>query len=112
MSVNVILVNEDALCYSVQYSAQDGSTDIVWDGVEQLYNLGYMRSAEYNWYDENWCEDGLISLQFKGTLHLMSCAWGEYMQHQADADYLDSVAIDVCIKHLTTSADSYTMKSR
>ena len=99
-----VLVHELTHATAYKYSAQDGSTDIVWDGVEQLYNLGYISDAEYNWYDENWSEDW-TDAQIKRLYYLMSCAWGEYTAYQADADYLDSVAGDVYDKHLTTSAD-------
>lgn len=100
-----VLVHELTHATAYQYSAQDGSTDIVWDSVEQLYNLGYISDDEYNWYDENWSEDW-TDAQIKRLYYLMSCAWGEYTAYQADADYLDSIAGDVYdAGNMTTAAD-------
>lgn len=99
-----VLVHELTHATAYQYSAQDGSTDITWDSIEQLHDLGYMSDDEYNWYDVNWYEDWTDD-QIYRLYYLSTCAWGEYTAYQADADYLDSIAGDIFDSHLTTAVD-------
>lgn len=99
-----VLVHELTHATAYQYSAQDGSTSIEWNIVEQLHDLGYMSDDEYNWYDKNWAEDWDED-KFDRIYYLSTCAWGEYVAYQADADYLDSIAGDIFDKDQVTAVD-------
>lgn len=99
-----VLVHELTHATAYQYSAQDGTTNITWDSIEQLHDLGYMSDDEYNWYDVNWDEDWTDD-QIYRLYYLSTCAWGEYTAYQADADYIDSIAGDIFDSHLTTAVD-------
>ncbi len=83
------------------------------DNVKTLYDMGFIDLTEYNYYNDNW-----VSIVTNGQqddinrlFYLASCAWGEYMAYQTDADYVDSIAGDEYdAGRLTTAVDGSNEK--
>ena len=63
--------------------------------LDQLYDIGALSQADYNWYTANRTTMDLTSEKGIRLRYLASAAWGEYMAYQTDADYIDSIAGDI-----------------
>ena len=94
-----VLVHELTHATASQFYTQD-STDpyetasLTQSNILTLYNMGYIDATEYQYYIDNWASVVSNSDDIDRIFYLASCAWGEYIAYQTDADYVDSIAGD------------------
>lgn len=106
-----VLVHELTHATASQFYTQD-STDpyetasLTLNNIKTLYDMGYIDSTEYNYYKDNWATVVTNDDDINRLFYLASCAWGEYIAYQTDADYVDSIAGDEYdAGRLTTAVD-------
>ena len=74
--------------------------------IKTLYDMGFIDETEYNYYNDNWATVVSNPDDVNRLFYLTSCAWGEYVAYQTDADYVDSIAGDEYdAGRLTTAVD-------
>lgn len=76
------------------------------NNIKTLYDMGFIDETEYNYYNDNWATVVSNPDDVNRLFYLTSCAWGEYVAYQTDADYVDSIAGDEYdAGRLTTAID-------
>ena len=106
-----VLVHELTHATASQFYTQD-STDpyetasLTQSNILELYNMGYIDATEYQYYIDNWVSVVSNADDINRLFYLASCAWGEYVAYQTDADYVDSIAGDEFdAANMTTAVD-------
>ena len=106
-----VLVHELTHATASQFYTQD-STDpyetasLTQSNILTLYNMGYIDATEYQYYIDNWASVVSNSDDIDRIFYLASCAWGEYIAYQTDANYVDSIAGDEFdAGNMTTAVD-------
>ena len=106
-----VLVHELTHATASQFYTQN-STDpyetasLTQSNILELYNMGYIDATEYQYYIDNWASVVSNADDINRLFYLASCAWGEYVAYQTDADYVDSIAGDEFdAANMTTAVD-------